>query len=81
MLVYQNSFRRKISKNCSFSFANLRLTSLSSRAGWRLLFVLNRQTRFKMVHSSPNNAKSRIHQSQACFLHTTHVGILQLGYV
>ena len=30
-----------------------------------------------MVHSSPNNAKSRVHQSQACFLHTTHLGILK----
>ena len=31
----------------------------------------------KMVHSGPNNAKSRVHQSQACLLHTTNLGILK----
>ena len=31
-----------------------------------------------MVHSSPINTKSRDRQSQACNLHTTHLGILKL---
>ena len=31
-----------------------------------------------MVHSSPNNNQSRVHQSQACFLHITHLGILKV---
>ena len=30
-----------------------------------------------MVHSSPKNTKSRVHQTQACFLNTTHLGILK----
>ena len=33
--------------------------------------------RLKMVHSGPNNTKSRVYQAQACFLHTTHLGILK----
>ena len=31
-----------------------------------------------MVHSSPYNAKSRVHQSQACFLYTNNLGIRNL---
>ena len=26
---------------------------------------------------NPNNAKSSVHQSDTCFLHTTHLGILK----
>ena len=59
------------------------LTYLLSSAIWRLLKINKQnkqtknenknkhQTRFKMVHSSSNNAKSSVYQSQVCFLHTT----------
>ena len=29
---------------------------------------------FKMIHSSPKNAKSRVCQSQVYYLHTAHLG-------
>ena len=32
----------------------------------------NHQIRFKMVHSSPQNAKFGVHQFQVCYLNTTH---------
>ena len=31
----------------------------------------------KIFNSSPNNAKSRVHQSLIYYLHTTHLGILK----
>ena len=37
----------------------------------------NHQMRFKMVHSSPKNAKFRVRQFQVCYLHKTHLGPLQ----
>ena len=43
--------------------------------------MINHQTHFKMVHSSPNNAKSRVHQSLVCFLCTTHLGILKHDFI
>ena len=33
---------------------------------------------FKTIHFSPENAKSRVGQSQECYLHTTHLGCLNL---
>ena len=48
------------------------LTNLAILSSLELTFLwLNHQMRFKMVQFSPNNAKSRVHQSQACFL--THL--------
>ena len=44
---------------------------------WCLLFVINHQTHFKMVHSCPNNSKSRACQYQVCYLHTTHLYFLK----
>ena len=34
--------------------------------------------RFSMVHSSPKQRKSRVRQSQVCYLHTTHFGALNI---
>ena len=34
--------------------------------------------RFKMVHSHTNNAKSRVPQSQVCYLRTTHFFALKV---
>ena len=36
---------------------------------------------FKMVHSSPKNAKSRDRQSQVCYFHTTHSCVFKLTYL
>ena len=38
---------------------------------------LEHQIRFKMVHSSPKNTKSKVRQSQVCYLHTTNFGPLK----
>ena len=38
------------------------------------------QTRFKTTHLSPKTTKSRV-QSQVCYLHTTHYGVLTKGYL
>ena len=49
---------------------------MPSWVAWSLLFVI-KQRHFKMFHSRPNYTKSRVHQSQACFLKTTHLDILK----
>ena len=33
-----------------------------------------------MAHSSPNNKKIRVRQSQICYLHTLHLGVLECLY-
>ena len=38
----------------------------------------NHHMHFKMVHSNTKKAKSRVYQSQVCYLHTTHSSVLNL---
>ena len=33
---------------------------------------------FKIVHSSPNKAKTRVRHYQVCYIHTTHLGDLKI---
>ena len=61
---------------CSFYHQNI-LTNLPLWVFWSLYLCQNHQTRFKMVHSSPIKSKSRVHESQACYLHTTYLGGLK----
>ena len=80
MAMYQHSFQRKTSETCtacisvaishflsSFSPSSKFLLANSEQFG---VLWWNHQTRFKILHSSPNTPKSRAYQSQACFLHT-----------
>ena len=42
-------------------------------------FWWNYQMHFKMVHSNPRKAKSRVCQSHVCYLHTTHSSVLKIS--
>ena len=73
MLVYQMSFPRKKSKTCTISVTFCSFPHQNSLTCHYEYFGVyfswqNHQMCFKMIYSSPNNAKSRVYQSQACFL-------------
>ena len=62
-----------------FVFVFIKFFSLTYHPEYCKVYFLwwEHKTCFKMVHSSLDNAKSRVYQSQACFLHTTLLGSLK----
>ena len=56
----------------SWGLWNLRIKSPSR---WNDQILFKDQIPFKMIHSTPKNAKYSVSQSQVCFLHITHLGI------
>ena len=71
MSVYQNSPKLVNSVDILLFFHQNSLANLKSWVIRSLFFVIKPSKCFKMFHSTPNNAKYNVDQSQACFLHTS----------